>query len=35
MGLQKAQKAKKDKEAREYIDLEKAEDHRKAGNEFF
>lgn len=35
MGLQKAQKAKKDKEALDYINPEKAEEHRLAGNAFF
>lgn len=35
MGLQKAQKAKKDAEAAAYINPEKAEEHRKAGNDLY
>jgi stress-induced-phosphoprotein 1 len=35
MSLQTAQKAKKDKEASEYINPEKAEEHRNVGNELF
>ena len=35
MGLTAVQKAKKDKEAKEYINPEIAEEHRLKGNELF